>query len=154
MSNYKNDGTGRLHHRVSIVTGSASGIGRAIALALAREGAYVVCADLVPDARSDGFEEDRDIPTHTVINNNGGKSIYQKCDMGKTEEIFTLIDVTVKVCFISLKESCHIAPLCTLILIFTPSCRNLVNLISSSITPVSGCPSATSWKRRMSSGMP
>lgn len=101
---YKNDGTGRLHERVAIVTGSASGIGRAIALALAREGAYVVCADLVYDARPDGFEEDREIPTHMVINNNGGRSLYKKCDMGKTDEIFALLDFAVKVSASSSRE--------------------------------------------------
>jgi NAD(P)-dependent dehydrogenase (short-subunit alcohol dehydrogenase family) len=94
---YKNDGSGSLHQRVAIVTGASSGMGRGIALALAREGAHVVCSDLVPDARSDGFEEDKDIPTHTVINNNGGKALYQKCDMSKTAEIFALISFAVKV---------------------------------------------------------
>jgi len=93
---YKFDGTGRLHQRIAIVTGSSSGMGRAIALALAREGAFVVCSDLKPEAAPHGFEEDREIPTHVVITNNGGKSIFQKCDMGKTAEIWTLIEVAVK----------------------------------------------------------
>lgn len=44
-----------------------------------------------------GFEEDKHIPTHTVIANNGKTSAYQQCDMGNTAEIFTLIEFTVKV---------------------------------------------------------
>lgn len=95
---YKLDGSGRLHNRVAIVTGSSSGMGRAIALALAREGAIVVCSDLKPEAAMGGFEEDKDIPTHAVIRNNGAKSHFQKCDMGKTEEIFSLVEFAVKVC--------------------------------------------------------
>ncbi|KAH8901186.1 putative oxidoreductase [Thozetella sp. PMI_491] len=88
---YKVDGTGRLHGRVAIVTGSSSGMGRAIALGLAREGAYVVCGDLRPDAQQGGFEEDKHIPTYEVIVQNGGKAIFQKCDMGKTDEIVALV---------------------------------------------------------------
>lgn len=94
---YKVDGTGRLHGRVSIVTGSSSGMGRAIALLLAQEGSYVVCSDLRPEASPNGFEADKHIPTHEVIKQNGGTSMFQKCDMGKTNEIFDLIDVAVKV---------------------------------------------------------
>lgn len=92
---YKNDGTGRLHQRVAIVTGSSSGMGRAIALSLAREGAYVMCADLKPEAAQHGFEADREIPTYQVIQNNGGQSAFMKCDMGVTKEIWALVDETV-----------------------------------------------------------
>lgn len=96
---YKLDGSGRLHQRVAIVTGASSGMGRGIALALAREGAYVVCSDLKPEAAQHGFEEDRHIPTHEVIANNRGKSAYTKCDMGVTKDIFHLIAFTVEVKF-------------------------------------------------------
>jgi NAD(P)-dependent dehydrogenase (short-subunit alcohol dehydrogenase family) len=94
---YKSDGTGKLHARVAIVTGSSSGMGRAIALGLAREGAHIVCSDLRPDASPNGFEEDIHIPTHEVIVQNGGQARFTKCDMGKTEEIFALIGFAVRV---------------------------------------------------------
>jgi NAD(P)-dependent dehydrogenase (short-subunit alcohol dehydrogenase family) len=72
-------------------------MGRAIALAIAREGAHVVCSDLKAEAAQHGFEHDKEIPTHQVIANNGGKSAFQKCDMGKTQEIWALVDFAVKV---------------------------------------------------------
>jgi NAD(P)-dependent dehydrogenase (short-subunit alcohol dehydrogenase family) len=92
---YKNDGTGKLHARVAIVTGSSSGMGRAIALALAHEGAILVCSDLKPEAAQHGFEEDREINTHDVITNNGGTAAFVKCDMGVTKEVWGLIDFAV-----------------------------------------------------------
>lgn len=41
----------RLEDKVAVITGSSNGIGRAIALRYAAEGAYVVCADIDPAAR-------------------------------------------------------------------------------------------------------
>ena len=94
---YKNDGTGRLHGRVAIVTGASSGMGRAIALGLAREGAYLVCGDLKAEAQQQGFEEDKHINTPDVIVQNGGRAIFQKCDMGKTQEIEALVEAALQV---------------------------------------------------------
>ena len=53
----------RLENQIAIVTGSSSGNGRAIALALSSEGATVVCADLSKNARKEGYEEDIEIDT-------------------------------------------------------------------------------------------
>lgn len=144
--NYKLDGSGRLHQRVAIVTGASSGMGRGIALSLAREGAYVVCSDLVPDARADGFEDDKTIPTHTVIENNGGKALFTKCDMGKTKEIFALIAFTVKVGLTT--------PLDKYRTDYLTRSRNLEKLIFLSTMPASGCHFATLSKRRTSNGTP
>ncbi|KAK2615773.1 hypothetical protein N8I77_002501 [Diaporthe amygdali] len=62
----------RLANKVALVTGSSSGIGRAIAIRYAAEGAKVVCADLSPLARvaavkgSLGQAPDGQ-PTHEII---------------------------------------------------------------------------------------
>lgn len=47
----------RLQGLSAIVTGSSSGNGRAIALALAAEGATVLCSDLNPEAVVGGYRE-------------------------------------------------------------------------------------------------
>jgi NAD(P)-dependent dehydrogenase (short-subunit alcohol dehydrogenase family) len=68
-------GTGKLKDRVAIVTGADSGIGRAVAIAFAREGAKVVMSYL-RDEESDAGEVAR------VIENAGGKSWRQPGDIG------------------------------------------------------------------------
>jgi len=104
----------RFAGRVGIVTGSSSGMGRAIALNLAREGAIVVCSDLRPESNPKGWEEDVHIPTHVVISNNGGRSTFIKCDVSKTADIEALISGSVKV---GSREDCT-------------DCRNMENWIS------------------------
>ncbi|MCW5771240.1 MAG: SDR family NAD(P)-dependent oxidoreductase, partial [Rhodospirillaceae bacterium] len=49
--------TGELHGQVAVVTGGAHGIGKAIALRLARAGAYVVAADIDGEAGAEIAEE-------------------------------------------------------------------------------------------------
>jgi len=50
---------GRLESKVAVITGGASGIGRACALRFAREGAEIVIADLVTSRCEDAVEEIR-----------------------------------------------------------------------------------------------
>jgi glucose 1-dehydrogenase len=74
----------RLQNKVASVTGSGSGIGQAIAVRLAREGAAVV-VDYVGPA---------DVPnaTEKQIASFGGKAIAVAADVAKPEEVQNLID--------------------------------------------------------------
>jgi NAD(P)-dependent dehydrogenase (short-subunit alcohol dehydrogenase family) len=81
--------------RVAIVTGSSSGNGRAIAFALASEGAYLVCSDLTPEVRSGGYEKSS-VPTHEAIVQNKGKAIFTKADVSSEEDVKSLIALAVK----------------------------------------------------------
>ena len=76
----------RLLHKTAIVTGSSSGLGRAISLAYASQGARVICADLSPKARAEKPEE-VGIPTHELVKQRGGEAIYVTCDVGNTEDV-------------------------------------------------------------------
>ncbi|KAJ5682837.1 Short-chain dehydrogenase [Penicillium macrosclerotiorum] len=84
----------RLSNKVSIVTGSSSGLGRAISLRYAREGAKVVCADLRPSARLEGIEEN-DINTHDLIKQNGGDAIFIRTDVGVAHEMEALVKAAI-----------------------------------------------------------
>jgi NAD(P)-dependent dehydrogenase (short-subunit alcohol dehydrogenase family) len=68
----------QLSGKVAIVTGGASGIGRASALAFAREGAKVVVSDVF----GEGGEE-----TARLIQEAAGKAIFVKADVSKREEV-------------------------------------------------------------------
>jgi dihydroanticapsin dehydrogenase len=63
---------GRVANRIAIVTGAASGIGRASAIRLAQEGASVVCVDINLTAATECAEE---------ISKAGGKAYAARCDI-------------------------------------------------------------------------
>jgi NAD(P)-dependent dehydrogenase (short-subunit alcohol dehydrogenase family) len=84
----------RLENQIAIVTGSSSGNGRAIAIALSSAGATVVCADLNKEARKDGYEEDIEIDTDDVIRCRGGKAVYAQTDIRSGSEVESLVKRT------------------------------------------------------------
>jgi NAD(P)-dependent dehydrogenase (short-subunit alcohol dehydrogenase family) len=78
-----------LKDKVCLVTGAASGIGRAIALAWAREGAKVVVSDLTT-ARS-GAEE-----TAALVRAAGGHAIVVEADVTREADCVRLVDGAVQ----------------------------------------------------------
>ena len=80
---------GRLAGRVAIVTGSASGIGRAIAIRLASEGAAVVVSDVRSDPREGGE------PTEQLISGAGGTCIRVDADVSRWNDVDSLVGAAV-----------------------------------------------------------
>jgi NAD(P)-dependent dehydrogenase (short-subunit alcohol dehydrogenase family) len=76
-----------LRGKVSLVTGGASGIGRASALAFAAAGAQVV----VSDVAAEGGEE-----TVAMIRDVGGEAIFVRADVSQAGDVSALIAATVQ----------------------------------------------------------
>lgn len=85
----------RLEGKVCIVTGSSSGLGRAIALAYAREGAVLACADLKREARAQVASE-LAISTDEHIRQGGGQAIFIQTDVSKTDQVEAMVRKTVE----------------------------------------------------------
>src|SRR3954451_20726878 len=73
--------------KVAFVTGAANGIGRAAALAFAREGASVVVADV----SEQGNQE-----TVRLIEEQGGRALAVRCDVTRPEDVKAALAKTVE----------------------------------------------------------
>jgi NAD(P)-dependent dehydrogenase (short-subunit alcohol dehydrogenase family) len=82
---------GRLQNKIAVITGSSSGIGRAIALAFASEGANIVCSDIRPDFRTEYPSDTLPGTTEQEVTNLGVRAVYQKCDTSSAAEVEALI---------------------------------------------------------------
>lgn len=76
-----------LKNKIAIVTGAARGIGRAIALEFAKEGAKVVVSDVDIDNCDLICDEILDL---------GGDAIPIECDVSKKKDVASLVDKTIK----------------------------------------------------------
>ncbi len=77
---------GSLNNRIALVTGGASGIGRATCLLLAREGAKVVVADV---------QQDKANETVRSVKAAGGEAMSVACDVSNTGEVEALVQACV-----------------------------------------------------------
>lgn len=75
-----------LNNRIALVTGGASGIGRATCRLLAREGAKVVVADVQRDKASE---------TVQLVQAAGGEAMAVACDVSKAGEVEGLVQACV-----------------------------------------------------------
>src|SRR5438552_2238631 len=72
----------RLENKIAIVTGSAHGIGKAIAEIFAEEGAAVFLADLDKTAGEE---------TAAAIRKKGGSAIFLRCDVSSATQVATVV---------------------------------------------------------------
>ena len=88
---------GRLSDKVAIVTGSSSGIGRAIAISYMREGAKVVCADITPGVSRE-VDHGATATTFDVLQQEGGedRSISVQADMSSRKDVQALVEKAVQ----------------------------------------------------------
>jgi NAD(P)-dependent dehydrogenase (short-subunit alcohol dehydrogenase family) len=77
---------GKLDGKVALITGAASGIGRATALLFAKEGAKVAIADWAPE----GGRE-----TAQMIEEAGGKAIFIEADVSQAADAERMVKTTV-----------------------------------------------------------
>ncbi len=75
---------GRLEGKVAVITGAASGIGRATAVLFAREGAKLILADWAEE----GLKK-----TQELVQREGGRAIIKKTNVAIEEEVKALIDL-------------------------------------------------------------
>jgi NAD(P)-dependent dehydrogenase (short-subunit alcohol dehydrogenase family) len=78
---------GTLDGKVALVTGAASGIGRATALTFAREGAKLIIADM----NEDGGQQ-----TVHMITENGGEAVFVQVDVSSASQIEAMISKTLE----------------------------------------------------------
>lgn len=75
-----------LKGKVALVTGGGSGLGRATAMGLAKEGARVAVSDIEVDAGEE---------TTRLIEQTGAESVFIPCDISRTIEVQQMVEKTV-----------------------------------------------------------
>lgn len=90
----------RLASRCTIVTGSSSGLGRAIALAFAANGASpIVCTNIRSDPHGDWSVDEASVPTHQLVcrRYGEGKAHFVQADVIVSMEVEQVVKKAVEV---------------------------------------------------------
>jgi NAD(P)-dependent dehydrogenase (short-subunit alcohol dehydrogenase family) len=77
---------GKIDGKVAVITGAASGIGKATAILFAQEGAKVVVADVMDELGKE---------TVKSISESGGEAIFVHTDVSRTEDVKNMIKAAV-----------------------------------------------------------
>ena len=72
----------RLQKKTAVITGAANGIGRAMALRFAREGAGIVIADR---------DREHGMSTAGEILQSGGRALFKYCDVSREEDVLAVL---------------------------------------------------------------
>ncbi len=75
-----------LENKIALITGGASGIGRAAALVFAREGAKILVADILAESGQE---------TAALVRQAGGEATFVQCDVTQAAQVEALIDAAV-----------------------------------------------------------
>src|SRR4030042_4502253 len=86
--NVTNKAKGRVEGKVAIITGAASGIGRAAAIIFAKEGAKLVLADMQEQALNE---------TLAIVKKEGGDAVAKKTNVAVEQDIIELISLAMKI---------------------------------------------------------
>jgi NAD(P)-dependent dehydrogenase (short-subunit alcohol dehydrogenase family) len=84
----KHHGTGKLNHKVALITGGDSGIGRAVAISFAREGADIAIAYL--DEHEDAEE------TKRLVEQEGRRCLHIPGDVGNHEHCAHVVETVLR----------------------------------------------------------
>jgi NAD(P)-dependent dehydrogenase (short-subunit alcohol dehydrogenase family) len=72
----------RLKDKVAIITGSASGIGRGVAVHFGREGASIIVTDIAVEKGKETAE---------LVKDAGGQALFVECDVSKSSEVNKMV---------------------------------------------------------------
>jgi NAD(P)-dependent dehydrogenase (short-subunit alcohol dehydrogenase family) len=85
----------RLRGKVAVITAGSTGFGRGIAALLSRHGASVAVGDIREETTPGNFDERPGLTTSQLIEEQGGRAMFQHCDVTRQADMAALIDAAV-----------------------------------------------------------